>query len=51
MWAVGVILFTLLVGKPPFEDVDAKSTYKRILDGAYEWPADCRVSNELKDLV
>ena len=33
VWAVGVILYTLLVGKPPFEDVDAKSTYRRILDG------------------
>jgi len=30
MWSVGCILFTLLVGKPPFETPNIKETYSRI---------------------
>ncbi|KAH7722356.1 serine/threonine-protein kinase polo [Aphelenchoides avenae] len=30
IWAVGCILFTLLVGKPPFETASLKDTYNRI---------------------
>jgi len=30
VWALGVVLYTCLVGKPPFETSDIKSTYKRI---------------------
>ena len=30
VWSIGVVLYTCLVGKPPFETSDIKSTYKLI---------------------
>jgi serine/threonine protein kinase len=30
LWGLGVLCYEFLVGKPPFEDVDQPSTYRRI---------------------
>nr|XP_039273123.1 serine/threonine-protein kinase PLK1-like [Styela clava] len=49
IWAVGCILFTLLVGKPPFETTSLKDTYKCILKNSYRIPS--TVSPEAADLV
>ena len=38
VWSTGVIIYTLLVGKPPFESKDVKSTYKRILANSFSFP-------------
>ncbi len=38
IWSTGVLLFTLLFGKPPFESKDVKATYKRILSNNYTFP-------------
>ncbi len=37
-WSIGVILYTLLVGRPPFESPEVKQTYKRIKANAYAFP-------------
>lgn len=51
IWSSGVILYTLLVGKPPFEAKDVKSTYKRILANAYTFPENVVLSEDVKDLI
>ena len=51
VWSLGVIMFTMLVGKPPFEDADVKSTYDRIKGCRYTWPENVFVSSAAKGLV
>jgi polo-like kinase 1 len=38
IWSLGVIMYTLLIGKPPFETNDVKTTYRRIKMNAYSFP-------------
>ena len=38
VWSVGVIIYTQLIGKPPFETPDVKATYKKIRSGQYNFP-------------
>uniref|UniRef100_A0A914M9N4 Serine/threonine-protein kinase PLK n=1 Tax=Meloidogyne incognita TaxID=6306 RepID=A0A914M9N4_MELIC len=38
VWAIGCILYTLLVGKPPFETETLKDTYSRIKNNQYTVP-------------
>lgn len=39
VWAVGVMAYELLVGKPPFEDAAGYAeTYNRILNLQYRFP-------------
>ncbi|GKY93285.1 hypothetical protein MPSEU_000296000 [Mayamaea pseudoterrestris] len=51
IWSIGVILYTILVGKPPYESKDVKSTYQRILSNMYSFPSHVNLSNEAKDLI
>lgn len=30
LWSIGIILYTILIGRPPFETSNVKTTYKRI---------------------
>lgn len=50
-WAIGVILYTMLVGKPPFETSDVKTTYRRIRLTAYTFPEHITISEEAKSLI
>eukprot|EP00286_Rhodomonas_abbreviata_P002457 CAMPEP_0181344388 /NCGR_PEP_ID=MMETSP1101-20121128/32147_1 /TAXON_ID=46948 /ORGANISM="Rhodomonas abbreviata, Strain Caron Lab Isolate" /LENGTH=809 /DNA_ID=CAMNT_0023456189 /DNA_START=326 /DNA_END=2755 /DNA_ORIENTATION=- len=50
-WSVGVVLYTCLVGKPPFETADVKSTYKLIKANTYSFPERLPVSDAAKRLV
>ena len=39
IWSIGCIMYTLLVGKPPFETQTLKDTYKRIRANEYHVPS------------
>lgn len=51
LWSLGVIIYTLIIGKPPFETNKIKSTYKLIKAGKYSFPDDIIISTEAKDLI
>lgn len=51
IWSMGVILFTTLIGKPPYESKDVKSTYQRILANQYSFPSHVPISQHAKDLI
>lgn len=38
IWSTGVIIYTLLVGKPPFDSKDIKTTYEKILANSFAFP-------------
>lgn len=51
VWSVGVILYTLLIGKPPFQTKDVKAIYRRIRENRYEFPPDKEISGPAMDLI
>lgn len=51
IWSMGVIIYTLLIGKPPYESKDVKSTYQRILANQYSFPTHINISEHSRDLI
>jgi len=51
IWAVGIILYTMLIGKPPFEASNVKLTYKKIRANEYTVPPEVQISTEALSLI
>ncbi|CAD7942355.1 unnamed protein product [Amoebophrya sp. A25] len=49
VWALGIMLFELITGKPPFEDEDTYKTCRRILKREPVFPTD--MTSECSDLI
>ncbi len=50
-WAIGVIIYTLIIGRPPYETEDVKETYKRIQENNYSFPNHIYISDEARDFI
>jgi len=52
-WSVGVIMFEMLIGYPPFSSDTPQETYRKIINWkhALRFPEDCHISPEAKDLI
>jgi len=50
-WSIGVILFTMLNGRPPFESSEVKQTYKKIRAGAFSFPENVAIGTQAKDFI
>ncbi|KAK9320990.1 kinase-like domain-containing protein [Lipomyces orientalis] len=51
LWSVGIILYAMLIGKPPFQSKEVNLIYKKIKAIEYEFPAEIKISPEAKDLI
>eukprot|EP01113_Clastostelium_recurvatum_P039413 TRINITY_DN6009_c0_g3_i1.p1 TRINITY_DN6009_c0_g3~~TRINITY_DN6009_c0_g3_i1.p1 ORF type:complete len:762 (+),score=178.64 TRINITY_DN6009_c0_g3_i1:275-2560(+) len=51
VWSFGVIIYTLIIGKPPFETNDVKTTYERIKANVYDFPDSVPISDAAKKLI
>lgn len=50
LWAIGVIAYTLAVGKAPFHASTKEEIYKKLRSGTYTWPELSATTNQSSDL-
>ena len=53
LWSVGVVIFVLLVGYPPFLDENQNKLFQKIRNGEWEFVEEDwkQISNDAKDLI
>jgi len=51
IWSIGVCIYILLIGKPPFETNNRKETYKRIRERNFTFPQNEVISNPARELI
>ncbi|KAK9453786.1 kinase-like domain-containing protein [Dipodascopsis uninucleata] len=51
LWSVGIILYAMLIGRPPFQSKEVNLIYKKIKAIEYQFPEDVTISLQAKDLI
>lgn len=51
VWAIGIIMYTLLFGKPPFQSSEIPDIYNKIRALSYTFPEQSNVSEVARDLI
>lgn len=51
IWSLGVIIYAMLIGKPPFETPEVKTTYRKIKMNNYSFPDNVQISDAAKSLI
>ncbi|KAI9178844.1 Cell cycle serine/threonine-protein kinase cdc5/MSD2 [Blastocladiella emersonii ATCC 22665] len=51
VWALGVILYSMIIGRPPFQTNDVKKIYRRIKDNDYSFPDAVPIDDDTRDLI
>ncbi|KAF3919823.1 hypothetical protein ABW20_dc0109845 [Dactylellina cionopaga] len=53
LWSLGIILYAMIVGKPPFQSGDVKEIYQKIKVATFSYPANPpqHISPQAKDLI
>lgn len=51
IWSLGVIAYACLVGRPPFETSDVKTTYSKIKMCNYSFPDHISISATAKHFI
>ena len=51
LWSFGIVIYTLLVGKSPFESDNINKTYEKIKRGKFSFPDYFEITKEAKNLL
>ncbi|KAI8913706.1 kinase-like domain-containing protein, partial [Entophlyctis helioformis] len=51
VWSLGIVMYTLVIGKPPFQTNDVNSIYERIRENNYEFPPSIPISNDVRTII
>lgn len=51
IWSLGIILYTLIIGKTPFETNEKEDTFWNIKHNNYSYPEDSKISKTAKNLI